>query len=220
MDPSALSNSIAALRSSIKDLESRSSSLESLLYFFVALVVIGVVLEVGFVAWEYRGDLEEYHRGTIRSPQDPNKWKLFIELLGAVLVAIGVTGELGVDVKSGTIQTDLRTKNGELVQLLEGVSSAALERAAELEAQIQPRALTKKQRDDIGAICSMLGQRRIDVFVTPGDLEGARLGGQIRASLSHCIGTFTYFGHTPDDNIEGIQVAGPKSESLILGAIS
>jgi hypothetical protein len=48
-----------------------------------------------------------------------------------VLVAIGVAGELGVDVKAGTIRTDLRTKNGELIQLLQGTSSAALGKAAD-----------------------------------------------------------------------------------------
>ena len=130
MDASALSNSIAALRSSIRALESLSDSLEPWLYFWVTLVVIGVVLEVWFVLWAYREDFEAYHRGWIRSPQRPSRWKMFFELLGAGLVAIGVAGELGVDINAGRIQTDLRTKNGELVQLLQGVSGAAWESAS------------------------------------------------------------------------------------------
>jgi hypothetical protein len=124
------------------DLESTSRSLELWLYLFVALVVIGVVLEVGFVLWEYRGALEEYQRGTIRSPHKPSGWRLCFELLGAALVAIGVAGELGVDIKSGTVQTGLRTKNGELIQLLEGVSGAALSNAAQLGIDLE----TEKQK--------------------------------------------------------------------------
>src|ERR1017187_10380000 len=201
MDPSALSSSIATLRSSIKDLESSSSSLESLLYFFVALVVIGVVLEVGFVIWEYSEEREEYQRGTIRSPQKPSVWKLSFELLGALLVAIGVAGELGVDVKSGTIQTELRTKNGELIQLLEGASSAALITAAQsekdaaqlrkdaeglkkaaedervarlrLEAQIQPREYTASEQKRIIDSCDPFAGQFVNVRSQPYDVEGA-----------------------------------------------
>jgi hypothetical protein len=135
MDPSALASSIVALRSSIKGLESRSSSLEWLLYVFVALVVIGVVLEFGSVVWEYREELEDFQRGTIRSPQKPSNRKLWFELSGAVLVAIGVSGELAIDVKSGDIQTALRAKNGELIGILQNASSIALHAASENEKQ-------------------------------------------------------------------------------------
>jgi hypothetical protein len=134
MDSSALASSIAALRSSIRALESRSDSLEDWLYLWVALVVIGVVLEVGFVLWEYHEDMEEFRRGIIHSPHRPTGRKLLVELLGACLVAIGVAGELAIDVMGGRLQTDLRTKNGDLVHLLEQVSSAALQRAADAEA--------------------------------------------------------------------------------------
>jgi predicted small integral membrane protein len=114
MDSSALASSIAALRSSINALESRSDSLEAWLYLWVTLVVAGVVLEVGFVAWEYREDMVEFRRGIIHSPHKPSGRKLLIELLGACLVAIGVAGELAIDVMGGRVQTDLRAKNGDL----------------------------------------------------------------------------------------------------------
>jgi len=133
MDSSAISNSIAALRSSIKNLASSSDSLRPWLHFFVTLVAIGVVLEVVFVLWEYCERRNEYRRGTIRSPQKPSGWKLFFELFGVGLVAIGVAGELVVDIKSDAIQTNLREKNGELIQLLEDVSSAALTTASQNE---------------------------------------------------------------------------------------
>ncbi|MGB6944191.1 MAG: hypothetical protein WBE37_17455 [Bryobacteraceae bacterium] len=178
MDSSALASSILALRSSIKSLESCSNSLEWLLYVFVALVVIGVVLEVGFVVWEYREDMKEFRRGIIHSPHRPSGRKLLFELVGAGLVAIGVAGELAIDVKSGGIQTALRAKNGELIDLLQNASAVALRAASEnekeaaqlrkdaeglkksaegeraarvkLEKQIAPRTLTESDRVTIG----------------------------------------------------------------------
>jgi hypothetical protein len=158
MDTSALLSAAAALRNSISTLESRAGSLESWLYFWVALVVIGVVLETGFVWWEYKEERKEFHRGTIRSPQRPSFWKLAFELIGAVLVAAGVAGELAIDVKAGSLQTELRNKNGELIQLLEGTAGRALKEAAaaiasneqlgiDLETEKQKTARFQKEAD-------------------------------------------------------------------------
>jgi hypothetical protein len=133
MESSALASSAAALRSSIKALEICARSLEFWLYAFVSLVAIGVVLEVFVILWDHHDDVEEYRRGTIRSPQKPNFRKLGLELIGAILVAIGVSGEFVVDIKSGAIQTSLRKANEELIQLLEGASSAALTIASQNE---------------------------------------------------------------------------------------
>jgi hypothetical protein len=135
MDASALAKSIAALRSSIRALEGFSDSLEPWLYFWVTLVVFGVVFEVGFVLWEHREGIREHRRGTISSPQKPSGWRLLFELFGAVLVALGVAGELGVDIKSGRIQTSLRARSGELTELLQVASSAAMERASKADEQ-------------------------------------------------------------------------------------
>ena len=92
--------------------------------------MLGVILEVWFVVHEYLNDLADSHLGIIRSPQRPKLGQFIFELLGAVLVAVGVAGELWADFKAGGIQTALRARNGELIQLLEGVSSTALKDAA------------------------------------------------------------------------------------------
>src|ERR1017187_6752156 len=212
MDASALSNSIAALRSSIRALESLSDSLEPWLYFWVTLVVIGVVLEVWFVLWAYREDFEAYHRGWIRSPQRPSRWKMFFELLGAGLVAIGVAGELGVDINAGRIQTDLRTKNGELVQLLQGVSGAAWESASKnakeaarlakegevlkklaederlARVQLQKlagwRTISAEQRRNIANSLRRFAGTTASFMVNVGDVEGIAFGAQIGTSLN------------------------------------
>jgi hypothetical protein len=133
MDASALASSAEALRSAIKTLESRSNSLESWLYFWVLLVVVGVAVEVILVVLEYRERLEDFHRGTIHSPEKPKKLKFGVETLAAILVVSGVAGELVIDIRAGKIQTDLRNKNANLIQLLEGAAGAALNHAVEVE---------------------------------------------------------------------------------------
>ena len=133
MDASALASSAEALRSAIKALESRSNSLEPWLYFWVLLVVVGVAVEVILVVLEYREELEDFHRGTIHSPEKPKKVKFGVETLAAILVVSGVAGELVIDIRAGKIQTDLRNKNANLIQLLEGAAGTALNHAVEVE---------------------------------------------------------------------------------------
>jgi hypothetical protein len=217
MDSSAISNSIAALRSSIKHLASCSDSLRPWLHFFVTLVVIGVVLEVVFVFWEYRAGCKEYRRGTIRSPQQPSAWKLFLELFGVGLVAIGVAGELGVDIKSDAIQTKLRGKNGELIQLLEDVAGSALTNASqnekdaqllkkqvedeklarvELEARVAWRRLTRQQQCEIASrLMQIFSGGTATLFNVNADAEGMMFASDIASALR--MAHWTVKGPTP-----------------------
>jgi len=208
MDASALAKSAAALRNSIKALESRSDSLEFWLWIWVTFVVVGVVLEVGFVIWEYIDGRKKYRdqRDIIRSPEKPSGWKFTFEIIGAALVAIGVSGELYIDVASGEIQTDLRKKNGDLIQLFEGAASAALVEASknaeeaarlhklaedehlarvQLEAKVAWRHLTEAQQKEIG---SALGRRfaekqGLSLWFSSGDTESAAFAGDIAKAL-------------------------------------
>ena len=133
MDASALAKAAEVLRSSIRANESFSSSLESWLYFWVSLVVLGVAIEIVLVVLEYREELEDFHRGTIHSPEKPKKLKFGVEFFAAALVVIGVAGELVIDVRVGSLQTGLRAKNEELIQLLEGAAGDALRHAVTTE---------------------------------------------------------------------------------------
>lgn len=132
MDASGLARAPEILRSSISAIESLSSSLESWLYFWVSLVVLGVAIEIAVVVLDYREELEDFHRGTIRSPEKPRRLKFGVEFFAATLVVIGVAGELAIDVRAGTLQTKLRSKNEELIQLLEGAAGKALSDAVEV----------------------------------------------------------------------------------------
>jgi hypothetical protein len=84
----------------------------------VSLVVVGVALEAIVLIKEYRHDRRLYLRGTISSPAKPLIRDLLLSLIGAMLVAIGVAGELGIDFKASVIESQLRGKHGDLEALL------------------------------------------------------------------------------------------------------
>jgi hypothetical protein len=83
------------------------------------LVVVGVVAEIVFVIREYWEELHDWRRGIIKIPSRPSRAWLLIELIGVILVSIGVGGEFFIDVKVGNIDTQIRQSNSQLVTLLE-----------------------------------------------------------------------------------------------------
>ena len=91
----------SALKVLISNLEGSRATLDSWLFVFTLLVVVGVVLEVVFVIWEYRDELHDWRRGIIHPPEKPSIALLVFGLFGAGLVAIGVTGELYIGAKIG-----------------------------------------------------------------------------------------------------------------------
>jgi hypothetical protein len=137
---------LSALESAIKILERRSASLEPWLDICVACVVTGVALEVWFVIWEYKDGLRDFRRESIRSPDRPSTGKLIFELLGAVLVAIGVAGEFWVDWKAGNIRVELQAKNGEVRRIFAGQITEA---TVQLD---DARSKLKEAQDEIGRL--------------------------------------------------------------------
>jgi hypothetical protein len=131
MNPSALDNAISALGNSISILEASSESLEFWLKVWTALVAIGVAFEVIVIVKEYVEARHAWRRSTIRTPEKPSVWFFLFELLGIILVTAGVAGELWVSVSSGRINSDLRTKNKELVGLVNQKAGIATTRAAD-----------------------------------------------------------------------------------------
>jgi hypothetical protein len=109
----------SALKASISSLEASRGSLDFWLNASSLVVVIGVVLEIVFVIREYKEDSQDWRRGFVHPPERPSRRWLVMELIGVALVSLGVAGEFFIDVKAGTLETQIRKANNELILLLE-----------------------------------------------------------------------------------------------------
>lgn len=108
----------SALKILLDNLEMSRSSLHGWLHFWTFLVVVGVALEVVFVVWEYAEDIHDFRRGIVHPPEKPSVLLLVLGLLGAGLVAVGVAGELYIDVQAGKVETGIRKANEPRISLL------------------------------------------------------------------------------------------------------
>jgi hypothetical protein len=61
----------------LDSLDASWSSLDAWMKFWIAMVVVGVVIELIVVWREYKGERHEWLRGIIRPPDKPSKWLLF-----------------------------------------------------------------------------------------------------------------------------------------------
>jgi hypothetical protein len=158
----------SALESRILSLEISSRSLDNWLTFWIVLIVVGVAVEVITVVMEYRSELHEYLRGTIRSPEKPKIWMFALNLLGATLVAIGVAGEFSIHVQAGSVETNLRNANMELSVLFETQAAEANLKTEKLRSRILqafgPRELNEVQAERITKKLSKLAGVQVDVF--------------------------------------------------------
>jgi hypothetical protein len=119
----------SALKVLISNLERSRATLDSWLFAFTLFVVVGVVLEVVFVIWEYRDELHDWRRGIVHSPEKPSIALLVFGLFGAGLVAIGVTGELYIGAKIGAKETSIREANDHRASLLSKLAVDAAQSA-------------------------------------------------------------------------------------------
>ncbi|HUS10753.1 MAG TPA: hypothetical protein VMZ30_09830 [Pyrinomonadaceae bacterium] len=113
----------SSLEKEIANLEASSESLEAWLALWITLVVLGLVVEVAVVLTEFF-HVSSYDAGK------RNGWKLFQNLLGPILITIGVAGELGIHVKAGHINTSLRNASRSVSALLNKEAGYARREAA------------------------------------------------------------------------------------------
>jgi hypothetical protein len=128
---------VSTLKSTIEDLESHSDSLESWLLFWIVCGLLGVALEAIVVLKEH-----------LRLGGD-DKWKIGLVLVGIVLTFIGVVGQLGVQVKAGRVNTDLRNANKAVIGLLEKETESIRRDTMGLSLQLET---AKKDAADANAL--------------------------------------------------------------------
>jgi hypothetical protein len=105
----------SALLSRLAALERSRDSLDAWVKLWIALVVIGVIVEIVPVVVEYLKERKEYLRAHIPRPHPPHKpsvWLFSCECIGIFFVAVGVAGELCGHVKDVVLETKIRTIEG------------------------------------------------------------------------------------------------------------
>jgi hypothetical protein len=105
----------STLESRISSLESCADSLDAWLSLWIALVVVGLFLEIAVIIFDHVGDWKSWKRALIVPPEKPTIPRLLFHLSGASLIALGVAGEFAVHTKVVEVQGELRTANHELV---------------------------------------------------------------------------------------------------------
>jgi len=169
------------------DLERWATIDDRWLNLWTALVVLGVALELLVIWKEYRSDLRDFRRATIRSPERPSILKVLLELFGAGLVTIGVAGEFFITKNLGEIESHIRTISRRQVSLADGDAAVAIRRTVELESenlrlqqQIQPRELTTSARDQIRKALER-NRVKVQIIAYGGDVESMRLAQELEA---------------------------------------
>src|ERR1017187_6258855 len=165
-------------------LERIASSLESSLdswEFWLAASTLTVV--VGLV-------LEYWYEVRKLASERPFRWKSFQELMGAVLVTIGVAGELLIQSKASKIEAAIRDVNHKVEASLnkqaadaKREAAEANERTARLLAALADRDLDPEQQRRIGERCAKFEGQTVQLRSYPNDLEAARLIVALKAAF-------------------------------------
>ena len=175
----------------LSSLEASRSSLHNWLQFWTLLVVIGVVLDVLFVVWEYRAELTEFQRGIVLPPSRPSISLLLFGLLAAALVAVGVSGELVVESKIEGVETRIRRASDEQFAQLSQDAFHAEERLT----RIDSKARTVESRldgasvalDQVGTTLRLRGPRDFLLDVRRADfIKSLRPFAGQKIELSYC----------------------------------
>ncbi len=129
----------SALEREISSLEIRSDSLEAWLLLWIILIVIGLVVEVFVVVKEH-----------VHRVENRTGWTLLLQLIGPMLITIGVAGELGIHVKAGHVNMGLRNANRKVVGLLnKEAGDARREAGTAIKAAGDANERAKKYEGDI-----------------------------------------------------------------------
>jgi hypothetical protein len=109
---------------------------------------------------------------------------LLVEMVGGVLVTIGLAGELGVQFFQSEAETKLRDSNHQYVALLEHTTEELRAANLALEVIVQPRQLTSEQQKTITSRLRPFAGQRVVITSWALDGEAWLIGQQIGNSLN------------------------------------
>lgn len=202
----SLPDNVDGLSKVLSSLDSYRSGLVHWLNICTFLVVVGVVVELVTAVFEhiqerkaFRKELAEWQERKTSRPRAPSL-VFFVEVLGAVLVVVGVAGELRCEEKIGMIDDLMQRADNKRATLLQSEASDAVERAAkaneraaaanlarvELERKMQWRRLSSEQEK---ALCSALPPgiaAKTFVYTKDTDSESWQYALDFKAALTTC----------------------------------
>jgi hypothetical protein len=187
---------LSFLEKAIKANEQSLDSVESWLFIATFLVVIGLVLEY----WHPFVELRDAHR---RRPLFP--WKKLLEIMGGVLVVIGVAGELMAQFYAARIETRIRSNTYQIETLLNGKAEKERTARLNLEEDISPRILEQSTSSE--RLRSFAGTKFAIKVVEGPDLETRRTAGQIALMCNMA-------GWTRDDSLAALSTLPAFEEGL------
>ena len=210
---------LSTLERIISALENSLDSWEYLLAGATLLVVFGLILEY----WYEIIDL---------CRERPIKWKSGQKIIGAILVTVGVAGELGVQLKASRVETQLRSANQKVQGLLNKEAGEAQDRASKadlarvrLEKQMAWRRLSKDQKQSICSAMLPSFSKRMRVLTISNDVEALQYVLDFADAFKRC----GLWAGTPDMGpgfmmpsnpvIFGVRIRGPKGAGQSLQSI-
>ncbi|HEX4019813.1 MAG TPA: hypothetical protein VHX63_01595 [Acidobacteriaceae bacterium] len=163
----------SALRAQLAVFHVHRSSLEDWLLFWTWLVIIGVACECVFIILDHRKDWREWFEGqtagVVSLPSKPSLFKLTLEILSVVFVVAGVSGELVIDSRLGTLETNVQDNNDQRVSGATDRATVADTKRVQLENRMLdifgPRYFTSVQSAYVVKHLAGLKGVKIDVFV-------------------------------------------------------
>jgi hypothetical protein len=181
---------------STSELEHSLNNLNLWLFFWTALVVVGLLIEYGELLSEAaRRAYQKIFCGI--SPKAPI---LDLSLVGALLITVGVMGELWIEARTGSVEINLQYANAiEAIDLkyantIEAITNEkaiidlkyANDKAInDLKYALYNRTLTEEGQRRIGqALKSLAGTQIVTAPANPSDLEAKNLLDQIDATLT------------------------------------
>jgi len=186
---------LPSLELKIIALEKSLDSLEFWLAVATLLVVVGLVLE-------YWHDIKDLLKTR------PVKWKSVQQIVGAILVTVGVAGELGVQYKASTVETKLRSASHAVESILNASAESAKSTAAGFQNQIAEAEARAAEARSMAA-AEQLERAKLEAIVAPRSLsvEQQRL---IRISLRRFSGhpavTVSSYGLDGEGAVIGAQI--------------
>jgi hypothetical protein len=185
------------------DLERVSRSLEHRLDLFGELLLLSTLAVLIGLVVEYWDPIHEFIEELGR-PAAAFPWRRLKELVGGILITLGVAGELAFTYFAARIETALRINNAKIVGLLNNTAAEAEKKAAEATDRASQADLKRVELEN--RIADIFGPRRLTAE------QSARITGKLAALRGVKIDVYALAVDNP-------YTLGDSSDSLNIASV-